>query len=120
MNLNHIFYAVLCAVGLASGQVLFKMGAMQLKDLSGAGFIVSCISNQFIIIAMILYALITFLWIWLLRSANLSGLFPVIALVYVLVPLMSIIILKEPYNLSLIVGTILIVSGVLVITRAQV
>lgn len=120
MNLNSIFFAVLCAFGLASGQVLFKIGAMQLKDTSGVEFIVSCLSNQFIIIAIVLYALITFLWIWLLRSANLSGLFPVIALVYAIVPLMSIMILKEPYSLSLVVGTVLIVSGVLVITRAQI
>jgi undecaprenyl phosphate-alpha-L-ara4N flippase subunit ArnE len=120
MNLNHIFSAVLCAFGLASGQVLFKMGARQLEDISGAGFIVSCLSNKFVIMAIVLYAFITLFWIGLLRSANLSGLFPVIALVYVIVPLMSVTILKEPYNLSLIIGTVLIVSGVLVITRAQV
>lgn len=119
MNLNNIFYAVLCAFGLASGQVLFKMGAMNLRHTSGVEFIVSCLSNQFIIIAIVLYALITFLWIWLLRSANLSAIFPVIALVYAIVPVMSIVILKEPYNLSLVIGTVLIVSGVLVIARVQ-
>ena len=120
MTTDNFLYALLCAFGLAAGQILFKTGAMQLRDTGGSGFLVSCMTNPYIITGIVLYTLVTFMWIWLLRDANLSSIFPVTALVYALVPPVSIVLWKEPYNSSLVVGMVLIVTGVFMIAHTRV
>lgn len=120
MITGNFLYALLCAFGLALGQILFKTGAMKLRDAEAGNFLVSCITNPYIISAIVLYACITFLWVWLLRTANISSAFPVTAVVYAIVPPAGIFLWKEPYSFPLLIGIVLIVTGVLIIAQTRV
>lgn len=105
--------AVVCVVGLAAGQLMFKAGANQLS-LGSSLFSVRVLT--WLAPALVLYATTTLAWIWLLKSAELGKIYPVMALAFVLVPLGSYLIFGESFSLRYLVGVILIIAGLLLTT----
>lgn len=61
-----------------------------------------------------LYVLSGVLWVWALRTIPLSKAYPVFALAFVLVPLISIFAFNETVNMRYWIGVALIVSGVVI------
>lgn len=101
--------ALLCVFGIAAGQVLFKMGANALlenggKWLSRGGAVVAG--------ALVLYALTTLAWIWVLQRSELGKIYPLMALAFVLVPVASHLIFGESFSWRYAVGSVLLVTGV--------
>ena len=84
------FIAVLCVVGLAVGQILFKISATSLSE-TGSFFALKTAST--LLVAMTLYAVTTVVWVWVLQKVELGRVYPLMALAFVLVPLGSHLIL---------------------------
>ena len=99
-----------CVVVMTIGQILFKQVAVNynktesLFDWSVFGILV---------VAGILYLTSSGLWVWALRSVELSKAYPYFALGFVFVPLFSALIFGETLNLKYAVGVILIIAGVI-------
>lgn len=116
------FYVALCilfACLLATGQILFKMGALLLEQSSRGGLSLDVLKNGYLVLAVCLYALATVLWIWILRRIPLNVAYPFTAIAYMLVPIAGFFILKEPLSGRLVFGSLLIVAGVWIIGGAD-
>lgn len=96
---------------ICAGQILFKwigirlQGGLPIQDIRLVG-----VAG----VALFLYGLATFLWIWILRTTPLTRAYPFMALSFVLVPLASVLIFSERINAMYVFGLALIVCGVVI------
>lgn len=95
---------------LSAGQVLFKYAARDLNFTRPATFV-----SLPLIVALVLYAVATVSWLLVLTKVPLNIAFPFYGLVFLLVPLLSWAILKEPLSAPTIVGSVIIAVGVVVV-----
>lgn len=104
-------------IGLAVGQILFKVGAMRINEAPHPTL--ASWLNVPIVIALVVYALSTLAWIAALRQLPLSVAYPVVALAFVIVPVTAHFVVDEPLSVRTLVGTVLIVVGVAIsVSRA--
>jgi multidrug transporter EmrE-like cation transporter len=101
------------ALLLSAGQVLFKQAAVAGN---GKPFHLT-LFNGWLAAALVLYAVATGLWIWILRSTPLSMAYPFVALGFILVPLAAHYLFAEPLETRYAVGVTLIVAGLFVMSR---
>lgn len=107
--------AVLCVVGLAIGQILFKISA---AAWARTGSLFALETAKTLVVALALYALTTVAWVWVLQKADLGRVYPFMALAFVLVPFASHFVLGERFPPQYFVGVALIVIGIVVAVRA--
>jgi drug/metabolite transporter (DMT)-like permease len=107
--------ALLCVLGIATGQVLFKLGANGLnaaggKLLSPGGFVLAG--------ALVLYALTTVAWVWVLQRSELGKTYPFMALAFIVVPIASHFVFGESFTWRYAIGCGLLVAGVVLTTSS--
>ena len=102
-----------CTILGAAAQVLMKTGANQMVHPG----LVGMITNLPLLGGYCLYGLSTLLLVLALREGELSLLYPVIALTYVWVTILSFLIFHDRINPWKLVGIVLIVVGVGVLGR---
>ena len=118
-----------CTVLGAAAQMLIKRGTSTLGPLvdSGAGSILSqapaiawkILSNLPLFGGLACYGLSTMLLVLALRYGELSVLYPIIALTYVWVSILSVTMLGETLNVFKFIGLVLIVAGVAVLGKKE-
>jgi len=113
-----VLLALLTAFSMAGGQLLFKLGAPRWKGSTAMEWILSFATNPYLMVAVVLYALTILIWIYVLRTLPLSVAYPLTALSYVIVPCLSYLLLHEKISLQTVVGSGIIILGV-VITHIQ-
>src|SRR3981189_647348 len=97
LSLSQVAALMTFAAAMAGGQLLFKMAA-----LLGAGVgplaerIAGFLLNGYFFVALILYAALTVLWVWLLSFAPLSRAYPFLALAFALTPALGCLVFAEP------------------------
>jgi multidrug transporter EmrE-like cation transporter len=108
---------VLCCTILgAIAQVLIKSGAPKLGiQPSLLSTAISILTNLPIISGLVLYGLSTILLVLALRHGELSMVYPVIALTFVWVTILSAVVIGESMNVYKIAGIAIIVAGVSVL-----
>ncbi len=120
--MNSFFLVLFSVVMGATGQVILKIGA----DKLGSLFISSqnifqdllrILKTPQVLIALAFYAAGALTWIKALTKENLSYVYPMVGLSYVLVMLYSYFLFKEPITLNKFIGVILIIGGVIFINR---
>ena len=99
--------------------MLIKEGASTVKQPGFFGAIVAMLTNPPLFAGYCLYGINTILMVLALRDGELSLVYPVIALTYVWVELLSMMIFHEPMNLFKAVGITAIVAGVAVLGRSK-
>jgi drug/metabolite transporter (DMT)-like permease len=102
---------VACVIVMTIGQVLFKQVAVnynRTQNLLNWGVL------GILIIAGILYLTSTGLWVWALRSVEISKAYPYFALGFALVPLFGAFMFGEVLTLRYGLGVLLIVAGVVI------
>jgi multidrug transporter EmrE-like cation transporter len=104
----------------AAAQILMKIGAGKIPNVSGAAIL----ANPLMILGDIplmgglsCYGVFTLLLIFALRDGELSVIYPVIALTYVWVTFLSIVVFHEAMNPFKVCGVIVIVLGVAILGR---
>ncbi len=108
---------VLYSLGMAVGQVLFKLAATRSTDLESARGMLGFV-NMYLIAGLFLYAVLTLAWVWILKSVPLSKAYPFVALAFVFTPLLSKLVFGEVLNIAYFLGMALIAAGVIVIARS--
>ncbi len=124
---NKSIYMVLgCTVFAAAAQVLLKFGANHaMPQLSPADtstwipFLVALLGNYALLLGYTAHSCNALLLILALKDGELSLLYPIIALTYVWVNLLSIYFFHEPMNLWKGVGIALVIAGVSVMGWAS-
>lgn len=111
--------AILTMISLSIGQVLLKILASKLIN---SDFSLN-FRNEFLRILLIsggivlTYGVVTALWLFVLRSLDLSRAFTFASLTFVFVPLFSFLFLNERISAGTLAGTGFIVVGILVSAR---
>lgn len=107
---------ILLSVGMiCCGQLLFKVVGLRLQ--SGLS-VLDPKTLGFTALSFLIYASATILWIYVLRTVPLTKAYPFMALSFVLVPLFSVILFSESVRSQYLIGTALIVVGVIITTFA--
>lgn len=104
-----------CVTLIAAGQILFKMVAMRGAATPDAGWVEQWLNGPFLA-AMAIYGAATILWIWVLRFVPLNIAYPVFALAFIIVPIASYFMFREPLGWHHALGGVMIVGGVMVIS----
>jgi len=103
-----------CVLGIGFGQILFRKGAV---GIDGERVIVSTLTSPSLWVALVVYAAATVLWVYVLRYAPLSRVYPVFALAFILVPTLEWLLLGEPFRVQSLIGGAIIFVGVAVAVR---
>ncbi|MEH2027859.1 EamA family transporter [Nostoc sp.] len=82
-----------------------------------SGSLKNLLLSRYFLIWFICYAFMTILWLYVLRTIPLSQAFPVLGLMYALVPIASHYILKEEVVFSQWLGISIIISGVILVVN---
>lgn len=101
--------ALLCVLGIAIGQILFKLGAMHWSTPTS---LPEPKAMVYLILAFALYGITTIGWVLVLRKADLGRIYPIMALAFVIVPLASRVVFGETYPTTYIIGCTLIIIGI--------
>jgi drug/metabolite transporter (DMT)-like permease len=106
----------------ATGQTILKMGADKLGSVfvtpqSFFHDIIRIVSTPQVLIALAFYAAGFFTWMKALTKENLSYVYPMYSMSYVVVILYSYFLLREPITLNKFIGVILIIGGVIFINK---
>lgn len=117
MTTTRLLLLVLYAVGMGVGQILFKVAAAAVEREPGGGGLVArlALSPPFLA-AIVLYAALTVFWVWILTKVPLVYAYPFNALAFMATPLLAALVLHERITPGYLVGTALLVGGLLVIT----
>lgn len=100
---------------LSFGQLLFKQAADRLPDLRAVSDLIAFALEWRLVLAVALYGVGTILWVVALKKAQLSSVHGIVALSFVLVPILASVFLGERLNWANGVGSALILFGVAVI-----
>ena len=110
-----VLIVVACTVMGAIAQVLIKLGASQLAHASLLATFLSIFTVPTLFLGYCLYGIFAVLMVYALRHGELSILYPVIALTFVWVSILSAMIFHEAMNPMKICGIAVIVAGVAVL-----
>ncbi len=97
LTLTQILLLILYAAGMAGGQLLFKLAALRLPT------------------ALILYAALAVLWVWILTFTPLSRAYPFVALAFALTPIAAAYAFAEPMTARLAAGIAAIMVGLFLV-----
>jgi drug/metabolite transporter (DMT)-like permease len=100
---------VACVVVMTIGQVLFKQVALNYNK-SASFWDIGVIG--LLIVAGLMYVASSGLWVWALRSVEISKAYPYFALGFVFVPILGAWLFDEALSLQYVLGVLLIVIGV--------
>ncbi|MEI6846151.1 MAG: EamA family transporter [Candidatus Firestonebacteria bacterium] len=109
---------------IALGQVFWKLGTNQTGPVSFSGgdlipSLIKMVSNLWFVLGCIMLLLSSVLWVIALGMVDLSFAFPFQALAFALIFIFSIFLFKEPVTLLKVIGTLLIIIGVIVVSKSK-
>jgi undecaprenyl phosphate-alpha-L-ara4N flippase subunit ArnE len=111
MNAQQISSILATVMALSFGQVLFKRASGQIS-FDGEGSILSFILNPTLLLALCVYGIATVAWLYVIKDVQLSTAYPMAALAFIVVPILSHFLLGEPLTLRTAIGAVIIMVGV--------
>jgi len=113
----------ICIIFGAVGQIMMKGGMTQVGEIGGVGKLLSpstvfrIFTNPYVLGGLLLYAIAAFLWLGALSTLNVSFMYPLLSLGYVLAAIMGLMLLKEDITLLRWGGIIVVVIGCFMVLR---
>jgi drug/metabolite transporter (DMT)-like permease len=107
--------AIFCVIGIAAGQILFKLSATSLHR-TGSFFDPATAMTLFS--AFALYGMTTIAWIWVLQKIELGRVYPLMAMAFVLVPIGSHFVFGERFQPQYFVGVAIIILGIVITVKS--
>ena len=114
MQSRWIVLTLLCVLLLAIGQILFKSAAGQWRVDGWTWATARSFLSPTMVVALVIYAVATVLWVYVLRSAPLVLAYPLFSLAFIVTPIFAHFALGEPLGLRTLVGGAIIIAGVVV------
>jgi drug/metabolite transporter (DMT)-like permease len=111
VHLSEIGLSLASMFGISIGQILFRLSAQRIDE---ERWVTSTLGNPWLWAALIVYGVATLLWVHVLRTAPLSRVYPLIALAFVVVPLLDTLLLGESLRPQALIGGAIIVAGVVI------
>jgi drug/metabolite transporter (DMT)-like permease len=111
LSILQILLLIAMAFTLATGQVLFKLAAVQLPSKSPLGSLLIACLNWHMLLALVVYGIATGLWVYLLRDVPLTRAYPFLALAFAVVPFAGWVVFSEPISLRYWMGLGIMLAG---------
>ena len=112
-----MFISLLIAVIIGSfGSLFLKLGSEKFNIKLSFKGLIDIIKNWRLILGVVFYGLSAVFFIYALRLGELSVVYPLTSLSYILITILSALILKERINIYKIFGILFIVGGVVLVT----
>jgi drug/metabolite transporter (DMT)-like permease len=114
----------ICIIFGAVGQILMKTGMSHTGPIGDVGkllnpsTIASIFTNVYVIGGILLYAAASLLWLGALSTTDVSLMYPLLSLAYVVAAILSLIFLKEDVTLLRWVGIGVVIVGCFMILRS--
>jgi multidrug transporter EmrE-like cation transporter len=118
-NLTNFISLAIFSTALAIGQVMFKRAGLAISGQPLPDGILSLLTNAAFYIALSIYGLSTFLWVWILSRVPLSQAYPWVAIGLGIVPLLGRYVFDERVEPTFWLGISLIVAGTIVTQYAS-
>jgi len=118
LNVNLvILLSILCS---SSAQIFLKLGMNRFagENTGPLGVILEVAFNPFIILGVCLHLLALATWLYVLKHVDVSYAYPFISLGFVFVLLIGFFFMNENVNLYRLLGTLVIMLGIVLITRS--
>ena len=122
-TLNTLSLIILTVLLGSSGQLLMKKGALEVGEVlvepsELLPLAVRAVTTPVILLGLAMWVLAALLWLYVLTRVDLSFAYPMLSLGYVIVFAGSWILFKEPVSLVRVVGAVIVVIGVILISRS--
>jgi len=113
LSVSQIALLLLYAGGMAAGQLLFKNAALRYAASAGTTGerLFGLVQNGSFIVAVMLYAALAVLWVWVLSFTSLSRAYPFVAIAFAITPLLGGLVFGEVLSLRLFIGLFFILCG---------
>jgi len=113
----------ICVVLMSVAHILIKKGTLMVGQFSGnyndlIPFLMKTCTNIYVISAVSAMILVALAWMLAISRAQLSFLYPFMALSYILVVLLSMLVFKEDISITRWVGVTVICAGVFLVSRS--
>ena len=116
LSLPQIALLAAYAVGMAGGQILFKLASVRFTgDAPLVERTLSTLLNGYFLAALTLYLALAVLWVWILSFTPLSRAYPFVALAFALTPVLAGFFFAEPLSLRLMAGIGAILVGLVLV-----
>ncbi len=116
------FLLILANVALAvSGQVAIKYGMQKVGVITASNtvqMLMKSFTNIFVLLGLFAYALAAVTWILVLSRVELSFAYPMLSIGYIAILIISALFLHEAVSVWRIAGTLLILSGIVLVFRS--
>jgi drug/metabolite transporter (DMT)-like permease len=123
INMFALYLVMICIICGAIGQILMKAGMIQISEIKSIeGFInintLFCIlTNVYVFSGLLLYAISAILWLGALSTLDVSYMYPLLSLAYVITAILAFVLLKESITLLRWVGIAFVVVGCFMISE---
>ncbi|AFQ46126.1 transporter [Desulfosporosinus sp. HMP52] len=111
-----VLLTIVNSVLMVSGQTLWKLGASG-KEIHSLGQLLRLFLSPYVISGLMVYAVASVLWIYILNKGELSYVYPIQSTAFIFALLIGTTIFKEQLTASKVIGVIVICLGVIIITR---
>lgn len=118
MSIQQFIFALFTVLIISAGQILFKLAAEGI-DVSGKGLLHSFLFNWQLIVALVVYGIATISWLFVIRGVPMRVAYPIAALSFIIVPILSAIFLGESITFKTLLGGFVILFGVYVSTSSS-
>ena len=102
---------------LSLKQGMKNVGNFEIKDFLSAR-VFELIAEKFVVIGVVLYVIATLLWLVILSKAELSFVYPMLAIGYILIAIFSKIFFGENVTFARFLGILLISAGVFLLLKS--
>ncbi len=107
--------AAFCVLGIAIGQLLFKLSANWLQR---TGNLFDTHTLLALVAAFTVYGITSLVWVWLLQKGDLGRLYPLMAFAFIVVPIGSHYFFGERFPTQYFVGITLIMTGIIITMKS--
>jgi len=123
-SINALLLIIISVSIAVVGQLVLKLGADGIGQVnlgnweSVRHFLLALVSSPQVLLGLALYGLSAVIWLVVLSRVDLSYAYPMIAISYVLMLILSKLLLKEDVSLTRWIGVAIICLGVLITSRS--
>jgi drug/metabolite transporter (DMT)-like permease len=115
---------LICVLAGAAGQILWKEGMSNLGRINGIGDLLQVktvwdiFTNKYILLGIILYAMSVFLWLGAMSTLDVSFMYPLLSLGYIVTAILAMVFIGENITLLRWAGIVVIIAGCFMITKS--
>jgi len=119
MNFTVILLGLATAALMSVGQMLFKKAATVSAFVDQSNIFLKYFTNLWFLVALAVFGIATLVWVFALSKGELSILYPVTSVAYVIVPVLSVFVYGEKLTPIGIVGILVILAGITLVASSS-